>query len=756
MSALLIAKAVVVAAMTTFWLWFSFTRFRKIVALINSGRDEALFEEPARRFKRVINLVFLEKKLLEEPVAGIMHAFFFYGFLTLGIGHMELLLSGVTAPLTPDTLTGLLYEDFLPASINHIYHFSQDLMAIFMVVMSTAALIRRFSGTVDRLMPRSLDAEIILWFILALYITFFLFIGSWSGFLMHRGAQDVAWQWYWPVSSQIGIWLHTLDEGTLWTLREIGYWLHLTIFLAFGCYITISKHMHVVFAAPNIYFSRPRPGEPDYAKEHPGLGLPPPIDFMDETLEKYGVDQVYQYSWKTLLDTFACTECGRCNAVCPAHLTGKPLAPKKVLHDIKDNLRYKNAEASAKFRDAMGRVLPGKEEELKAWEPEVPLINRDEIDHSDKTQVGPDGKYLKVEGQIHLDEAWACTTCGACAAVCPVTIDSVPGSLIGIRQTMVMMEADFPAELEPAFRGMETQGNPWGVGQGKREEWAAKLDVKTMSSLGEDEQVEYLFWVGCAGATDDRAKKTQQALVRVLKRAGVDFAILGCEEKCTGDPARRLGNEYVFDALARENVEVLNSYQEAGKFKKIFASCPHCLNSLGNEYGALGGKYEVRHHSELLAELLKDKRIPLETKDALKEDVVFHDPCYLGRYNAVYDEPRAVLNAIPGVTSTEMERHHDRSFCCGAGGGRVFAEEHIGKRVNEERTEQALVALGGVKKGSGEERDGKSKPKKTIAVGCPFCMTMITDGTKAKDVEDDVAVKDIAELLAERLADAEA
>jgi Fe-S oxidoreductase len=527
--------------------------------------------------------------------------------------------------------------------------------------------------------------------------------------------------WWAPVSTFLATNVFSsLSEGALSVAHWVGFWTHLFIFLGFAVYLTFSKHMHLVWAGPNIYFYKEGP-----------MGLPPPIDF--ETAEKYGVDKVYEYSWKTLLDSFACTECGRCNAVCPANLTGKPLKPKKVLHDIKENLRHHNLDAIMEHRNRFGGILPGHEEEVANAELPVPLILRDEIDHEDKSQIDEYGSYKAEEGQIHLDTLWACTSCAACVEACPVMIDSVPGSLIGLRQNLVMMEADFPQEMTAAFKGMENQSNPWGVGQDKREDWIEDLDVKTMAQVEADEdgrEVDYLFWVGCAGATDDRAKKTQKALVKILKKSEVDFAILGCEEGCVGDPARRMGNEYVFDMLGRTNVEVLNSK----KFKKIFTACPHCFNSLKNEYPDLGGNYTVQHHTELLMELMKDKRIPLDTQKAISEQVTYHDPCYLGRYNEVYDDPRNVLGALPGVKMTEMEMTKKKSFCCGAGGGRMWMEEDIGERVNVSRTEQA-----------------QATGAQTVAVGCPFCMTMITDGTKAKDIEDDLQVKDIAELIAERL-----
>jgi Fe-S oxidoreductase len=309
-----------------------------------------------------------------------------------------------------------------------------------------------------------------------------------------------------------------------------------------------------------------------------------------------------------------------------------------------------------------------------------------------------------------------------------VLIDSVPGTLVGLRQSLVMMESDFPQEATAAFKGMEVQGNPWGVGQDRRGEWAEGLDVPLMADVG-GREVEYLLWVGCAGSTDPRARKTNQALVRILKAAKVDFATLGREEKCTGDPARRMGNEYLFAQLAQENIETLKQY----RFKKILVTCPHCLNSLGNDYRELGTAYEVVHHTQLLSELMAQGRLPLGAAKSDAGLVTFHDPCYLGRYNEGYEPPREVLAGL-GVRRAEMERSREKGFCCGAGGGRIFLEEKIGRRVNVERTEQAMAT-----------------GAKTIAVGCPFCMTMITDGTKARNAEAAVQVKDVAELVAERL-----
>jgi len=700
---------------------FALSRLSRIARLIDSGSHagESLTAQPGTRIGKVLALVFGHKKVLEDRWSGLIHFTFLYGFMVLGIGHVEVVLEGLTAFLVTFGRAPFAYSQVLPARLNALYHLSQDLMAALVLVGVSIALLRRWSGRVKRLMPRSMDAEIILYLIIALYVTFFAFVGS-SVRLRQIALGDAAPVAYQPVSSLVAQWLAPLTHSSLELVNAGAWWAHVLVFLGFACYIPTSKHMHLIFAAPNIFlFRRQR------------MGLAPAIDF--ETSEKFGIDRFQELPWKTLLDSFACTECGRCNSVCPAHSTGKPLLPMKVLHDVKVNLQGDIGRRLLALRDPLGRPVAKNAEAEAALEPDPPLVARQAIDRTKAGAVRDDGKYLEVDGQVHVDELWSCTTCAACVQICPVLIDSVPGTLIGLRQNLVMMESEFPKELTPAFKGMEVQGNPWGVGQDKREDWAKQLDVPVMSQLAAEDpqrEVQYLFWVGCAGATDDRAKKVQQALVRVLKAAQVDFAILGCEEKCTGDPARRMGNEYVWSSLAQENVATLDQY----KFKKIFTTCPHCFNQLKNEYPEVGGHYTVQHHSELLAELLRDKRVPLDTRQALDEHVTFHDPCYLGRYNKAYEEPREVLLQIQ-VRSTEMPRSRESSFCCGAGGGRMWMEETLGSRVNLARTDEALETGAG-----------------TVVVGCPFCMTMLTDGTKARNAEETLKVKDLAELVAERLA----
>lgn len=709
-----ILHSVVVLSLVLVAMFVTVTALQRIFAMVNAGEPEMLTDRVGERIATVLTMVFGQKKVFEKKSYGAMHVWYLYGFMVLGIGHLELVLFGLTRFLKTFGYEPLLYRNFIPASLIHFYEFSQDFFAFGVVIVVAIALYLRISGKVARLLPRSADAETILWLIGALYVTFFLFVGTETYLRMHEGELTFAWHWHLPVSSLIALAINGVSNGVATVGNEIGYWLHLGVFLGFACYIPRSKHMHLIAAGPNCYF-----------KHFDGVAKPRVIDF--ENSEKFGVSKVQELPWKSLLDTFACTECGRCDAVCPAHLTGKPLQPKKVLHDIKLNLRYKNWDSIRQFRDKWGNPIEGKQEEEANFENPTPLINRDAIDPS---QIEADGGY-KIEGQVHLDEIWACTTCAACVEVCPVLIDSVPTSLMEMRRNLVLMEAsDYPKELNAAFKGMENQGNPWGVGQDKRLDWANQLDVPVFAEIG-DREVEYLFWVGCAGATDERSKKIQQALVRILKKANVDFAVLGCEEKCTGDPARRMGNEYVYDALAKENIETLKQY----KFKKIFATCPHCFNQLKTEYKDLGGHYSVQHHTELIAELLKDNRIPLKAKAEIEETVTFHDPCYLGRYNKQYDAPRETLIAIGGIKTVEMEFSKQKSFCCGAGGGRMFMEEHIGERVNLARMDQA-------------QKTGAT----TVATGCPFCMTMMSDGAKDRNLDEKIKIKDVAEIVAERLA----
>jgi Fe-S oxidoreductase len=412
-----------------------------------------------------------------------------------------------------------------------------------------------------------------------------------------------------------------------------------------------------------------------------------PINLADETLTKYGASDIEDFTWKQLFDSYTCTECGRCTAACPANTTGKLLNPKKIMVDLRARTFEK-----------------------------APVM----IAGTDAADGGRLGHQL-LDNFITEQELWACTTCMACVQECPVMIEHVD-AIVDMRRALVLNESRFPKELATTFANLERNYTPWGFGHSSRADWAEGLDIPRMSDTPD---AEVLFWVGCAGAYDARYRKVTQAFSKLMKIAGVKFAILGTEEKCTGDPPRRMGNEYLAQSMITENIATLSKYH----VKKIVVTCPHCLQSLGKEYKQFGGDYEVIHHTTYLQQLIAQGKLKLSP--AKKGSITFHDPCYLGRYNDEYDGPRSIIDMV-GEERVEMKRSRDKSFCCGAGGGQMWMEEREGKRVNIERTEEALSTGCGV-----------------VGTGCPFCMTMLTDGVKAKDAAEKVAVKDIAELVLE-------
>ncbi|MEV4507732.1 (Fe-S)-binding protein [Dactylosporangium sp. NPDC049525] len=486
--------------------------------------------------------------------------------------------------------------------------------------------------------------------------------------------------------------------------------------------ITMGVAWHRFLAFFNIYFKR-NPG-----RAGSGLGgLRPmmsegkPLDFEEADPEKdqFGVAQVEQFTWKGMLDFSTCTECGRCQSQCPAWNTGKPLSPKLLILSLRDHAYakapYLLAGGSSASEEALAKV-----DVLALAEKDRPLIGG-----------------VDEHGVIDPDVLWSCTTCGACVEQCPVDIEHVD-HIVDMRRYQVLIESNFPTEAGVMLRNLENKGNPWGAAQSTREDWTKGLDF-TVPNVADGGDFEYLFWVGCAGAFEDRAKKTTRAVATLLNQAGVSFAILGQGETCTGDPARRIGNEFVFQMLAQQNVETLN---EAG-VKKIVATCPHCFNTLANEYGQLGGHFEVIHHTQLLAQLVSSGKLtPVQPLDG---SITYHDPCYLGRHNRVFAPPREVLGAVAGTSTqddaglVEMDRFAERSFCCGAGGARMWMEERIGKRINVERVEEAL-----------------STGAKTVAVSCPFCLTMLGDGVTGKKAAgaapDDVEVVDVASVLLRSLS----
>ncbi|GAA0564073.1 (Fe-S)-binding protein [Paractinoplanes ferrugineus] len=519
--------------------------------------------------------------------------------------------------------------------------------------------------------------------------------------------------WATPLSHGVGNLLPAAHDGPTWVAL-------VKLFISMGWLITIGLNptmgvaWHRFLAFFNIFYKRSpaKPAGSGLGALRPMMSAGKPLDFEEADPEKdqFGVAQVEQFTWKGLLDFSTCTECGRCQSQCPAWNTGKPLSPKLMILSLRDH-----AYAKAPYLLAGGgKDLTGEE---KATEAQLAHMDVLALAEGNRPLIGTEDE----QGIIDPDVLWSCTTCGACVEQCPVDIEHVD-HIVDMRRYQVLIESSFPSEAGVMLRNLENKGNPWGAPQNTREDWTKGLDFE-VPRVGEKEDFEYLFWVGCAGAFEDRAKKTTRAVAKLLHEAGVNYAILGEGETCTGDPARRIGNEFVFQMLAQQNVETLNEAFGDRPVKKIVATCPHCFNTLGNEYEQLGLEVEVVHHTQLLAHLVKEGKLtPVEP---IGGGVTYHDPCYLGRHNRVFDAPREVLGDV-----IEMPRNRERSFCCGAGGARMWMEEKIGKRINIERTEEALAT-----------------GAKTIAVGCPFCYTMVGDGVTAKGQQEEVEVVDVATVL---------
>jgi Fe-S oxidoreductase len=639
--------------------------------------------------------VFGQRKLLKWSVPGAAHALTFWGFIVLILTIIE-------------AYGDLFSRTFAIPGIGTwpVIGFLEDLFSVAVLVGIVAFGIIRIRnnpatrGRASRFSGSHLGAA---WLVLGMI---FLVVAT---LLLYRGAQintGVFPYRHGAFASQLaGHALHPLGYGVNSVLEAVFILGQLAVILGFLVLVVHSKHLHIFLAPLNILFSR-RPNALGALEPIRSNGKVLDFEEADPDTDVFGLGKIEDFTWKGMLDMATCTECGRCQSQCPAWATGKPLSPKQLILDLRDHA-FAKAPYLLAVSDEERAALP----EAVIKEAERPLVG------------GPD-----VHGVIDPDVLWSCTNCGACVEECPVDIEHID-HIDGMRRHQVLVESAFPVEAAGMLKNLENKGDPWGMGGRRRAEWITELDFEVPvvdGTIGED--IEYLFWVGCAGALEDRAKKTTKAIATLLHTAGVTFAVLGPAETCTGDPARRIGNEFVFSMLAQQNVETLN---EAG-VRKIVASCPHCFNTIANEYPQLGGNYEVIHHTQLLARLVSEGKLtPVERVD---EKLTYHDPCFLGRHNKVFTPPREIIDAVPGTTAVEMHRCKNRGFCCGAGGARMWMEERIGKRINTERIDEAL----------------ELNPD-TISTACPYCMVMLGDAVEAKkasgEAKETLQVIDVAQLL---------
>lgn len=648
-----------------------------------------------RRFKERWDLlkvnVFGQKKLLKDKKSGIIHVMFFYGFILVQFGAIDFVWKGL-APGSHLPL-GPLYPAFT---------FFQEIVTLVILIAVFWAFHRRYIEKLVRL-KRNFKSGLVLIFIGGLMIS--VLLGNGMGIIWH--GEELSWSE--PIASATAYVFSGLNETVAISVFYFSWWVHLLILLTFLVYVPQSKHAHLIAGPVNVFFGRlSNPGKLEK------------IDFEDETQETFGVGKIEDFRQNQLIDLYSCVECGRCTNMCPATGTGKMLSPMDLILKLRDHLTDKGAAVTSKapwvpvvaFNNTQGNQLAmmaaGKGQQESA-----------------ATALAYDPSL--IGDVITEEEIWACTTCRNCEDQCPVMNEHVD-KIIDLRRYLVLTEGKMDAEAQRAMTNIERQGNPWGLNRKERETWRQGDDEVTVPTVKEKskagEEFEYLFWVGSMGSYDNRSQKIAISFAKLMNEAGISFAILGNKEKNSGDTPRRLGNEFVFQEMATKNIE---EFEKAG-VKKIVTIDPHAYNTFKNEYPDFGLQAEVYHHTELLAQWVKEGR--LKPVHSIEETVTYHDSCYLGRYNEVYEAPRDILKAIPGVNLVEMARNRETGMCCGAGGGLMWMEETTGSRINVARTEQALAVQPSI-----------------IGTGCPYCLTMISDGTKAKEVEETVQTLDVTEIL---------
>ncbi len=717
-------------------------RVKKLVAVVRKGKPDNRSNDLGHRANLFGRGVLLQERLWRDPIPGAAHFLVFWGFIIIQLGLVEFIffgLTGISIPLLDSRFFAIALDAMLGLVIISLVYFAYRRLVL-----------KPYQLTSTR------DGWIILGLILGVVVTL-LFAEAFA----YRALPIIDTSWP-PLGKRLGMLL--IPSSSNWPRADIPpsdvqnlaqifwtvcWWAHVLIVIGFAVYLPSSKHLHLLTSPLTTFFQNTR-----------SKGAIRNVENIEE-LEHYGANKVEDFTWKDLLDTYACTECGRCTAVCPANLTGKPLNPKKIIIDLKTTLFAQSGLGMVGHTVGVGGTRneggANLDPTIQAMPEVVVPTKGDGAADGGGTMSGHELPPL-VGGMITQDELWACTTCRACMTECPVYIEHVP-KIIDMRRFLVLEESEFPPEVVPLFNNLERNGNPWQQRNDERGDWATSLpfEVKTLAELDEGQEIDVLFWTGCMAAFDARNKKVAQRLAMILEEAGLNWGILGPEESCTGDPARRIGNEYLYQMLAQQNIEVLNGYKESVRLKKIVTACPHCFNTIKNEYPQFGGNFEVVHHTQLIAQLIEEGKIKtVSGVDSSK--VTYHDPCYLGRYNDIYDAPRFVLNSLgsglrkvdsaslplkpeetenssvalatKAIELIEMPRNRDKSFCCGGGGGRAWMEETIGKRVNQTRIQEAAD--------TGAE---------IVAASCPFCITMFEDGIKGKGLEEKIKVLDITELI---------
>lgn len=657
-------KPIIMAILIIAAFGFFFYNIYNLVKILRLGKYEPRFDNIGERIKRVLIYVFGQKRLVTNyKFAGVEHFMIFWGFVIITIGTIEVLIGGVFPGFK-----------LIPGSAHKVYEFVLDIVQTLVVIAIIMGIINR-TTIAKRREVNGLDAVVILGLIFGLMLTA---LGAMATNVA-MGAAEPGWL---PVSSTLsGVFFSGMSDSGLMYSHEFFWWFHVLIVLGFLNYLPYSKHSHVFTAIPNVFFQNLQP-----------RGALKPIDFenVPEDADHFGAGKIQDFTWKDILDAYTCTECGRCTDNCPAWHTEKPLSPREIVVKLR---HYASSEGKELLN---GNSSNGKE-----------------------TQTIPGPEWVTE------DELWACTSCNACVEQCPLFIDQM-GKIMEMRRFLTL-EGRLTGPAAKTLQKLQTQGNPWGFSEGDRAKWVSGyegVNVIGENGIEDASAFDYIYWMGCYGGYDPRGQKIAQSIVSLLTQAGVNFAVLGPAESCTGDPARRLGEEALYQMLATQNIETLNGL----KVKKVIANCPHCFNTIKNEYPQFGGNYEVINHTQLLNDLVKQGRLK-PTKE-INKGVAYHDPCYLGRYNRVFDEPRELLQSIPGLRLIELDRRREKSFCCGAGGGKIWMEEDA-PRVNWNRFEEV-----------------ESKNPDTLAVACYFCDTMFEDASKHAG-NDKIEIKDISVILRE-------